>query len=153
MIIPAIIVLAIGALLLLGSSATDSLTPPSALIGSWASAIYDFEDPKKTGPATRNNNPGNIEDSSGNKVVYGSMAEGWVALYSDLSAKIAKYPNFTFDQIMSRYADGVSDGSTTTGGLSYAKFVVGRINNDFGTDYDPAVETISDASNDLTTGA
>lgn len=78
---------------------------PKATLQQWADAIFSFErgGGSSTSVAARNNNPGNIRDSSGQFIQFPSFADGMAALVADLQAKVRKYPDATLTQIMARY--------------------------------------------------
>jgi hypothetical protein len=91
-------------------------------LDTWAEAIKEHEGfmPGKKGKPTpsvsfRNNNPGNLtgEGDLGFEMLnnhkfrkYSTLDKGMEALKQDLEGKIAKYPDYTLLQIMTRYLGG-----------------------------------------------
>lgn len=111
----------------------SSMPPaPTPFIAAWAAAIYSMEGPGPGTLATRQNNPGNIV-VNGTFAVYPTITAGWKALYSDLAAKIRKYPSWTFDEIMG-CANGV-DHCYAPGSAGYGAFVAQGINAALGTNF------------------
>lgn len=100
-----------------------------------AAAIYDFEDPNRNGPASRNNNPGNLKPPNGGIfwngqtgvdahgfAVFGNFVDGWNALITNLKTHFSKNPNQTLLAYFNSYT---SDGAAVA--ANYAAFVAKRI--------------------------
>lgn len=108
-------------------------------IKAWADAIFHHEGGNLGDRNVRNNNPGNLRGSGfagqtgvdgGGFAIFGSVDAGFQALYSDLQAKVQKYPNYSILQIMTRYLGGnpLAPAVTNQGDpFAYADDVAGQL--------------------------
>src|SRR6516165_5090507 len=110
------VALVIIAALALGGSAAMN-TGPGGIVQQFAQAIANAEGWFVAGSRPqRNNNPGNLTDSAGAFRIFSTVADGWAALYEQVSLMFyggsAHYdPSMTIAQVGAIYAAGDSNWS------------------------------------------
>jgi hypothetical protein len=93
----------------------DSAPAPPSALQAWATAIFHHEGGTPGDRNVRNNNPGNLKyagqpgavgaDPQG-FAIFGSVEDGWNALYRQLTKFIHDFPGYSILQIMTHYLGG-----------------------------------------------
>jgi len=115
------------------SSALQAASPSDAL-DNITQAIAQWEGFFKSGSVSqRNNNPGDIETSSGSYVDYQDSGDGWDALYQWVSTHAASNPQWNFYDMMDYYQNGSTTAKPQQNGGdsdAYAEYVAGYLGVD-----------------------
>jgi hypothetical protein len=121
------------------STVDSTMTKSGATLKDFAQAIYDFEDPSKSGIATRNNNPGNLvyvgqrgatKDPNSKFAVFSTLQDGFDALLGQLQRNVSRNPDYSLLQDRAQYLGGDPSNPKTTGEgnpAAYAQFIAGRL--------------------------